>query len=47
MFTARSDLKLYIQLKFRLVFEGLFRLKKKRLSNYMQCEIDVNMFAKL
>jgi hypothetical protein len=29
MFTARSELNLYIQLKLRLVFERLFRLKKK------------------
>ena len=35
MFTARSELNLYIQPRVGLVFKGLVRFSKGRLSNYM------------
>ena len=34
MFTARSELNLYIQTRVELVFKGLIRLNKGSLSNY-------------
>jgi hypothetical protein len=47
MFTARSELNLYKQLRFGLLFKGLIRLSQRRFSNYMYCVINVYGFAKL
>ena len=47
MFTTRSELNIYVQFGYLLVFKGLIRLKTKGLSNYMECVINVIGFAKL